>query len=247
MKESSVDESSTNSNQINKPTKNSEYHNKQTYRIYGFVLVLILAFVFVLLSFFLFGKGIYDIINSSFEINNFLGSIIIFLIAGVMTYYFPFISSITVDMSKKIVTIKKYRFFFLKNKTTKIDIDNITRAYTVKNKDEGYGINQNNYDGFDLIFILNNGHRIVGLEGEIDKNNEKKKLDFFLRQFFPGSLETESDDTVYIQMQNFNSQYQPINNQDASNNQSLQNNLINNEKSENKKDFNIFLGINEQD
>ena len=129
-----------------------------------------------------------------------------------MTNYFPLYSSITVDMSKKLVTIKKYKFYFLKIITTKIETDKIIQAYTEKNKDEGYGIKDNSYDGFDLIFILNNGQRIVPLEGEIDKNNERKKLNFFLRQFFPFPSEIEENKDIYIQIKNLNSQYQKIKN-----------------------------------
>ena len=177
---------------------------KLTYRIFGFILVLIISLVFILLSIFLFCKGIYDITNSHFEINDFIGSIILFFFAGIITYYFPLLSSITVDIPKKLVIIKKYRFIFLNNKTIKIDINKIIMAYTEKNKEGGYGGNQNSYDGFDVIFILNNGERIVGLEGEIDKNNERKKLEYFLRQFFPGSLDSDNS-SVYIQLQNLNS------------------------------------------
>ena len=128
-----------------------------------------------------------------------------------MTNYFPIYSSITVDMPKKIVTIRKYKFFFLKKKTTILDTDKIIQAYTEKNKDEGYGEKDNGYDGFDLIFILNDGHRIVALEGEIDKNNERKKLNFFLRQFFAFPIEIDDRNDTYIQMANLNSQYQKIN------------------------------------
>ena len=199
-------------NDINSSQKN--YLPKQTYRIFGFVLVIILSIVFLLLSIFLFIKGIYDMLNSNFEINNFLGSLIILIIGGIMTNYFPIYSSITVDMSKKIVTIKKYKFFFLKKKTTILDTDKIIQAYTENNKDEGYGEKDNGYDGFDLIFILNNGHRIVALEGEIDKNNERKKLNFFLRQFFAFPNETDDKNDTYIQMKNLNSQYQKINQQE---------------------------------
>lgn len=226
-----------NNNHINLSNK------KQTYRIYGFIFIILLSFVFILISIFLFSKGIYDIINTNFEINNFIGSIILFLIAGILTYYFPLYSSITVDIPKKLVTVKKYRFFFLKNKTTKIETDKIVQAYTIKNKEEGYGINQNSYDGFDLIFILNNGHRIVGLEGEIDKNNERKKLDIFLRDFFPGSPDSDSNGSVLIQMQSFNSQYQPI---EISTNKKSQQNLITNEENLQNKNYNLFLGIKDE-
>ena len=208
---------------------------KQTYRIFGFIIVILLSLVFVLLSIFLFCKGIYDITNSHFEINDFVGSIILILLAGIMTYYFPLFSSITIDMNKKLVIIKKYRFIFLNNKTTKIETDKIIRAYTEKNKEEGYGRNQNSYDGFDLIFILNDGRRIVGLEGEIDKNNERKKLDFFLRQFFPGSLDNDNS-SISIQLQSFNSQ-----NKEIKNSYEIEQKLISDEQNKNK--YNIFLGI----
>ena len=204
MKELIKDNNDINSSHIN-------YLPKQTYRIFGFVLVIILSIVFLLISIFLFIKGIYDMLNSNFEINNFLGSIIILIIGGIMSNYFPIYSSITVDMPKKIVTIRKYKFFFLKKKTTILDTDKIIQAYTEKNKDEGYGEKDNGYDGFDLIFILNDGHRIVALEGEIDKNNERKKLNFFLRQFFAFPTETDANNDTYIQMKNLNSQYQKIN------------------------------------
>ena len=148
-------------------------------------------------------------------------------------------------MPKKLVIIRKYRFLFLKNKTIKIDTDKIVRAYTEKNKDEGYGTNdKNSYDGFDLIFILNNGNRIVGLEGEIDKNNDRRKLDFFLRQFFAGDLDSDNTNSVFIQLQSFNSQYQPINSNNLSGN--IEQNLISNEQSQNKKNYNIFVGINDE-
>ena len=199
-----------------------------------------------MLSIFLLCKGIYDIFKSNFEINNFIGSLILILIAGIMTYFFPLYSSITVDLSKHLVIIKKYKFLFLKNKTIKIDTDKIIRAYTEKNKDEGYGVNENSYDGFDLIFILNDGHRIVALEGEIDKNNERKKLDNFLIQFFSGSLVNDSDNSVYIQLQHFNSKYHQIKEQEKSGKNLEQNLIINEQKSQNKNNFDIFLGIKDE-
>ena len=223
--------STENNKDINSP-KNFDL-TKKTYRIFGFILVILLSISFILLSIFLFSKGIYDAANSNFEINNFIGSIIILLIAGVLTNYFPLYSTITIDMGKKLVIIKRYRFLFLNNSTTKIDTDKIIRAYTEKNKEEGYGNKDNSFDAFDLIFILNDGHRIVGLEGEIDKNNEKRKLNFFLREFFPGAPD-DDDSSVLIQMQNLKSQYQPINNKQIEN----EKNLINNEQN------NMFAGIN---
>ncbi len=194
-----------------KPEKN-EIYDKKTYRIYGFLWVIILSIVIILASIFLLTKGIYDIINSKFDINDFIGSFILFIISGILTYFFPLYSSITVDMSKKLVTVKKYRFLFMKNTKTEINTDTVIKAYTEKNKEESFGRKKEYFDGFDLIFILNNGQRLILLQGEIDKNNESKKLNLFLREFFPGEYQDDKDkEPILIQMQTFNSQYKPIN------------------------------------
>ena len=174
---------------------------KRTYRICGFLWVIILSIVLVIGSLFLLGKGINDIINNDFDINHFIVSIILLLISGILTYFYPLYSSITIDMNNKLVTIKKYRFLFLKNKITKIDTEKIVRAYAEKNKEESFGRSKEKYYGFDLIFLLNTGERLVPLEGEIDKNNESRKLNYFLSDFFLGSVDDNNKDNVLIQLE----------------------------------------------
>ena len=99
-----------------------------------------------------------------------------------------------------------------KNTTTEINTDTVVKAYTEKNKDESFGRKREFYNGFDLIFILNNGQRLVLLEGEIDKNNESAKLNYFLRDFFPGDYQDDKNkEPILIQMQTLTSQYKPIN------------------------------------
>ena len=195
-----------------KPDKNQILHETKTYRIYGFLWVIILSISIILSSIFLLIKGINDAFKSKFDINYFICSFILFIISGILTYFFPLYSSITVDMSNKLVVVKKYRFLFLKNTTTEINTDTVVKAYTEKNKDEGFGRKREFYNGFDLIFILNNGQRLVLLEGEIDKNNESTKLNYFLRDFFPGEYQDDKNkEPILIQMQTITSQYKPIN------------------------------------
>ena len=162
-----------------------------------------------------------------------------------MTYYFPLYSSITVDMANNLVIIRKYRFLFLNNVKTKLEFNKIKKAYTEKNKDEGYGTDhRNSFDGFDLIFILKEGQRIVGLEGEIDKNNERIKLNFFLRQFFPGDTDNDEKATITIQLQNLQSNYQQINSEENNNDQDYDKNLLlGNNGVKNENSYKIFEGI----
>ena len=184
-----------------KPDKNEILQETKTYRIYGFLWVIILSISIILTSIFLLIKGTSDAFQSKFDINYFICSFILFIISGILTYFFPLYSSITVDLSNKLVVVKKYRFLFLKNKITKIDTEKIVRAYAEKNKEESFGRSKEKYYGFDLIFLLNTGERMVPLEGEIDKNNESRKLNYFLSDFFLGSVDDNNKDNVLIQLE----------------------------------------------
>ena len=198
--------------ELEKPDKNEILQETKTYRIYGFLWVIILSISIKLTSIFLLIKGTSDAFQSKFDINYFICSFILFIISGILTYFFPLYSTITVDMTNKLVIVKKYRFLFLKNTTTEINTDTVVKAYTEKNKDESFGRKREFYRGFDLIFILNNGQRLVLLEGEIDKNNESAKLNYFLRDFFPGNYQDDKNkEPILIQMQTLTSQYKPIN------------------------------------
>ena len=198
--------------ELEKPDKNEILQETKTYRIYGFLWVIILSISIILTSIFLLIKGTSDAFQSKFDINYFICSFILFIISGILTYFFPLYSTITVDMTNKLVTVKKYRFLFLKNTTTEINTDTVVKAFTEKNKDESFGRKREFYHGFDLIFILNNGQRLVLLEGEIDKNNESAKLNYFLRDFFPGDYQDDKNkEPILIQMQTLTSQYKPIN------------------------------------
>ena len=72
----------------------------------------------------------------------------------------------------------------------KIDTRNVEKVYTEKNLTEGYGNDESNpINTFNLVFQMNNGEKILGLEGEVDNDHEMIKVGFFMSKFFPGFME----------------------------------------------------------
>ena len=66
MKESPIENSISDKERIVSTKRNDT--PKQTYRICGFISVILLSLGFILLSIFLLSKGIYDAMNSHFNI-----------------------------------------------------------------------------------------------------------------------------------------------------------------------------------
>ena len=87
-------------------------------------------------------------------------------------------------MPNKNVITKKYKLFFIIKKETKLVTTDIVRAYTEINYigEE----NGSDTDGFNLVFELNNGEKILALEGENYRNYEMIKVAGFMKKFFPG-------------------------------------------------------------
>jgi len=159
---------------------------KETYRILGFWLSYLLTLVFIVLAVTFLVIGILNLTKGEFSIHFFLFPLVLIIMACIITYFFPFYSSITVDMTEKVVTCRKYKLFFIIRKIVKIETPNIAKVYTEINHSEGFGSDSNSVDGFNLVFELNNGEKVIGLEGEVDKNFEKTKVGYFMSKFFPG-------------------------------------------------------------
>ena len=173
---------------------------KETYRIFSFWLVYLSSIVFIVISIAFLVVGFSELIkDGSTSIHNFLLPIALVAIASIITYFFPFYSSITVDLSNKIVICKKYKLFFIIKKIVRIETQNIAKVYTEKNLTEGYGNDdKNSVDGFNLVFEMNNGEKIIGLEGEIDKNYEMTKVGYFMSKFFPGLTEEKGENQQIV-------------------------------------------------
>ena len=164
---------------------------KETYRILGYWLTYAITIVFIVLSITFLGIGIAEIAKGKFNIHNFLVPIVLIIICCIITYFFPFYSSITVDLTNKEVICRKFKLFFIIKKIVRIETQNIEKVYTVDNLVEGYGNDdKSSVDEFNLVFEMKNGEKIIGLEGEIDKNFERTKVGYFMSKFFPG-LEVE--------------------------------------------------------
>ena len=173
---------------------------KETYRILSFWLVYLSSIVFIVISIAFLVVGFSELIkDGSTSIHNFLLPIALVVIASIITYFFPFYSSITVDLSNKIVICKKYKLFFIIKKIVRIETPNIAKVYTEKNLTEGYGNDdKNSVDGFNLVFEMKNGEKIIGLEGEIDKNYEMTKVGYFMSKFFPGLTEEKGENPQIV-------------------------------------------------
>ena len=173
---------------------------KETYRILGFWLTYLITIILIVISFTFLTLGIIDIVvYGKFNIHDFLAPVALMIIACVITYYFPFYSSITVDFANREVICRKYKLFFFVKKIVKIDTRNVEKVYTEKNLTEGYGNDESNpIYTFNLVFQMNNGDKILGLEGEVDNDNEMIKVGFFMSKFFPGFLEQKGDNPELI-------------------------------------------------
>ena len=173
---------------------------KETYRIFSFWLVYLSSIVFIVISLAFLFIGISELIkDGSTSIHNFLLPVALIVVACIITYFYPFYSSITVDLANKIVICKKYKLFFIVKKIVRIETPNIAKVYTEKNLSEGYGNDdKNSVDGFNLVFEMNNGEKIIGLEGEIDKNYEMTKVGYFMSKFFPGLTEEKGENPQIV-------------------------------------------------
>ena len=168
---------------------------KQTYRILGAWYMYVLTIAFLVIGFTFLAIGIKDLIEGEdFNIHNFILFIVLTIIACLITYFFPFYASITVDMLNRSVVVKKYKLFFIIKKETKLDTTDIIRAYTEENYLNEDGKNEE--DGFNLVFELKNGEKILALEGESNKNFEMLKIGYFLSKFFPGSDKVNSNEII---------------------------------------------------
>ena len=164
---------------------------KQTYRILSHWIIYVLAITFIVIAFTFLGFGIKDIVEGDdIEIHNFIIFVVLIIISCLITYFFPFYTSITIDILNRIVVVKKYKLFFIIKKETRIDTDEIVRAYTEINY-----INEDNKtdeDGFNLVFELKHGEKIIALEGEPNRDFEMIKIGYFMKKFFPGLSETNN-------------------------------------------------------
>ena len=172
---------------------------KQTYRILSPWYIYALAIIFLFGGLAFLAIGILEVAQGKkLNIHNFIIFPILVIISCLITYYFPFYASITVDMTNKIVIVKKYKLFFIIKKVTQIDTNEIIRAYTEINytTDDNEKKDKSTEDGFNLVFEMKNGDKIIPLEGESDRNFEMMKIGFFMKKYFSGfdSSQNKSDD-----------------------------------------------------
>ena len=171
---------------------------KKTYRILSPWYIYILAIIFLFGGLAFLAIGVVEVAQGKkLNIHNFIVFPILVIISCLITYFFPFYASITVDIPNKVVIVKKYKLFFIIKKATQIDTDEIVRAYTEINyTNDDDKDDKKSEDGFNLVFEMKNGDRLIPLQGEADKNFEMMKIGFFMKKYFSGfdSSQNKSDD-----------------------------------------------------
>ena len=171
---------------------------KKTYRILSPWYIYILAIIFLFGGLAFLAIGVVEVAQGKkLNIHNFIVFPVLVIISCLITYFFPFYASITVDMPNKVVIVKKYKLFFIIKKATQIDTEEIVRAYTEINyTNDDDKDDKKSEDGFNLVFEMKNGDRIIPLQGETDKNFEMMKIGFFMKKYFSGfdSSQNKSDD-----------------------------------------------------
>ena len=81
---------------------------KQTYRILGSCYMYALTIVFIVIGFTFLVIGIKDLVDGEdFNIHNFIIFVVLIIIACIITYFFPFYASITIDMLNRSILVKK--------------------------------------------------------------------------------------------------------------------------------------------
>ena len=90
---------------------------KQTYRILGSCYLYILTFIFLVVAFTFLALGIKEIMDGEgLNIHNFVLFVVLIIIASLITYFFPFYASITIDMLNKSVVVKNINYILLLKK-----------------------------------------------------------------------------------------------------------------------------------
>ena len=169
-------------NEIKPEEEKNIYYNQFNITVFViFIISFILCSAFSIIFFIIFLDGRQTFIYYAITPIVILGIIVLF------SSYYPLFSKIYIDIQKKLITITHIKILFCFNKYLYINMDDIELVSIEKNT------KLINYDAYNLIFKMKKDNKIIGLEGEIDKNYESQNLFEFLRTSLPKSISVSSD------------------------------------------------------
>ena len=113
--------------------------------------------------------------------------IIVLVFTTIISSIYPIFNKITVDIQNELITISHIKILFCLNKYIYINLDDIELVSIEKN------IKIHNYDAYNLTFKIKKDKKIIGIEGEIDKNYESQNLFEFMRDALPKYIPVSSD------------------------------------------------------
>ena len=129
------------------------------------------------------------IANSSIEfvlfaLIPFLFTFIAIILASCIDVY----SIINIESSSATVIIRRKKMCCCFNRKHIIKINSIKKIIVQNDGHTSYEINGVHYDGFEIIFILNDGREIVGCSGALNKDGELTKAYNILRNALPNDI-----------------------------------------------------------
>ena len=113
--------------------------------------------------------------------------IMVLVFVAIISSIYPIFNKIIVDVQNELITVAHIKILFCFNKYLYINLDDIELISIEKN------IKINNYDAYNLIFKIKKDKKIIGIEGDLDKNYESQNLFEFLREALPKYIPISSD------------------------------------------------------
>ena len=113
--------------------------------------------------------------------------IILLIFISILSSIYPLFTKIVIDKQNQLITITGIKILFCFNTYLYINMIDVQLVSIEKN------IKIHEYDAFNLIFKTIKDKKIMGIEGEMDKNYESQNLFEFMREALPKYIEVSSD------------------------------------------------------
>ena len=180
-----------NNNKISPVDNKSIYYTQFNIKIFIFFIIF-----FILCSITSIGLFILYLNGNDIIIYYSIIPIIILIIITIISSFSPIFNKIIVDKKNELIIIIHIKILFCFNKYLYINMNDIEIVSIEKNNNIYEETTDIRYDSFNLIFKIKKDKKIIGIYGEIDKNDECQKLFEFLRQSLPKYIQISSDLSV---------------------------------------------------
>lgn len=158
-------------------------------------LIISLALIVFGFSFLIYLKEFWD--NKNFLYCIFFPSFFVFI--GISFFACPHCGRISINYSNGIIKVRELKSFICLNKTYEIKINEITSVTTEDNKKSSWKIFCWKIKAFNLVFTLNNGEKVITIEGELDVAGTRRNMEEFLAKYgkLDNNIEIKNENRLY--------------------------------------------------